>query len=118
MSPVYNGPADYLIHEGAVVQRGQPVEARGKQLDRLKALGHQFAGHDQPAGPAFVDQPVAPSFAMGADGGPISPAEVLASSSEHIAAQHQAAVQEAQGAVAEQERSARRTTERTEAKRD
>jgi hypothetical protein len=62
-------------------------------LQRLKDLGHNFEGHEQATGPIFVDQPVSPLPAMGANGGPITTGEVLASSSEHQAAVHEAAVQ-------------------------
>lgn len=110
--PTYQGPADSLVYEGQVIQRGQPVDARGKALERLKTLGHQFEGHEQAAGPAFVDQPQPPTIAMGANGGPITPAEVLASSSDHQAALHEAAMQQ----TADQEPAVREAAARPESR--
>src|SRR4051812_34723547 len=98
MSPVFTGPADWLVFEGRIIPRGEMVAVSGKALTDLQRLGHQFEGHQEPAGPAFVDQPQPATPAIGANGGPITTAEVLASSAEHQAAQHQAAVQEAAAA--------------------
>jgi hypothetical protein len=71
------------------------VAVSGKALDDLKRLGHLFEGHSEPVGPVFVDQPKPFMPAMGSDGTPITTSEVLASSSEHVAAQHDAALAEA-----------------------
>jgi hypothetical protein len=102
--PNFMGPADWLVFEGRLIPRGEMVAVSGHALERLKRLGHQFEGHEQPAGPAFVDQPVPTVPAMGANGGPITTAEVLASSSEYQSAKHEAAVQEA---TAEEDKPAR-----------
>src|SRR5215210_3366530 len=112
--PRYLGPSDSLIFEGRIVQRGEMVTVSGARLDALVRLGHQFDGREQPSGPVQVDIPPAPVLAMGANGGPITTAEVLASSTEHLQAQADAARQQAAEQAAEQQQPAQQAADRPE----
>jgi hypothetical protein len=112
--PRYLGPSDSLIYEGRIIQRGENVTVSGTRLNELMRLGHQFDGREQPSGPAQVDVPPAPVMAVGANGGPISVAEVLASSTEHLQAQAEAVRQQAAEQAAEQQQPAEQAADRPE----
>lgn len=111
---VYLGPSDHLVYEGQVIQRGMPLHVQGKELERLKRLGHLFEGHSEPVGPLFVDQPRPEMPPMGANSTPLTAGEIAASSSQHVEALHKAAAAEAK-AEAEPERESERAEDHSDA---